>query len=248
MDQKVCRSCWTWYQSGHLVCPKCRVRLTAADATASPAAAEPVPPAPAGQPDGSKLEPQAFPRATPSGWPALVAAVGNKLTLAAGAAVLLALFVLLLGARYFSPISATDGSFSVKAPAGWSASSAKLASGEQPLLYLYGPVQDGYQTHFLVTQVPGSYRPISELEAAWPRLVETQGGGENGSPGPFSTTTVDGAPAIDSDSSIKNGRIEFLVVDHNHRTYAVIFTGAASAFADLRSTGFDRIIASWHWN
>ncbi|MDQ6883483.1 MAG: hypothetical protein M3077_04485 [Candidatus Dormibacteraeota bacterium] len=179
----------------------------------------------------------------------LLSSLSSKLTLGAGAVLLVALFVLLLGARYFSPVTATDGSFSVKAPAGWTATSDfKFSSGEKPLLALNGPIRDGLQAHFIVSQLPGAYVPMTEIQAAWPRLVETQGGGQNGAPGPMSTTTVDGAPAITADSSIKQARIEFLVVDHANKTYAVWFTGAASAFAELRSSGFDRIIASWHWN
>lgn len=249
MGDKVCRNCWSWYPATHLVCPKCRIRLTAAEAN-PPQAIEAVPSAPSLEPvaaaSGPTVPMPAEPAPTGSG---LLSSLSSKLTAGAGAVLLVALFVLLLGARYFSPVSATDGSFSVKAPSGWTATSdVKFSSGEKPLLALVGPIQDGLQAHFLVAPYPGGYIPMSEIEAAWPRLVETQGAGQNGAPGPLSKTTVDGAPAITSDSSIAKARIEFVVVDHAGKTYLVWFTGAASAFADLRSSGFDRIIASWHWN
>lgn len=250
INDKVCRSCWTWYSPGHLVCPKCRIRLTVPEAASASTVPDATSSLPLTQPAAAPAEetPSGLSRSQAGGWAGTVTALGNKLTIGAIGVVLVAGAVLLLGARYFSPISATDGSFSVKAPAGWTGSGLKLATGEKPLLALDGPIQDGLQAHFVVVRYPGGYIPMTELEAEWRRMVETQGAGQNGEPGPFGTATVDGSPAVTSDSSLRQGRIEYLVVDHGSGTYIVIFTGAASRFAELRSSGFDAIIASWHWN
>ena|GEM_PF-6437694 len=249
MNDKVCRSCWTWYPPGHLVCPKCRIRLTVPGATLASSATDANPSVPLAQPAvAAPEEPLSGLRTSrAAGWAGALPAMGDKVTIGVIGAVLVAGAVLLLGGRYFSPLSATDGSFSVKAPAGWNASRLKLPSGEKPLLALEGPIQDGLQAHFVVVRYPGGYIPMTKLEAEWPRMVETQGGGQNGEPGPFANATVDGSPAVTSDSSLKQGRIEYLVVDHATQTYVVVFTGAANRFAELRSTGFDPIIASWHW-
>ena len=111
INDKVCRSCWTWYSPGHLVCPKCRIRLTVPEAASPSTVPDATSSLPLTQPAAAPAEetPSGLSRSQAGGWAGTVTALGNKLTIGAIGVVLVAGAVLLLGALSCLLVQANRG-------------------------------------------------------------------------------------------------------------------------------------------
>jgi hypothetical protein len=236
----VCRNCWTWYANGETVCPTCRVPLTGADGgapTATPASM------------GVGQAPQAPPGApaTVLGAPPAGASGGLNRLLPLGAigVVVLIGVAIMLTLHLGGPAKASDGSFQVQAPRGWSPDTASEVDGYPVILALVGPMSGGQLSKFDVADF-GQLVPLSVIEANW-QSVSTSQLAQSGTFGPLTQTSVGGAPALIVDYTGRDFSGQLLFIDYGNKTYIVALESAPSAFSRLRGTDFAQILSSWEW-
>ena len=241
MSRAVCRNCWTWYQNGETVCPQCRVPLMVADDGAPAfAAGASTGPAPATTPTALGIAPPT----TPGGfnWVRLLPVGGIAAVIVIGIAVLASL-------NLGGPATASDGSFSVKAP-GWHPTTFSFLNGKRIVLALETR-KNGGKAEFAVADF-GQQVPLDQIAANWDQVVASPDINRLGHLGTLRSITVGGAPAlivdiqgIQSEGQSYNGQLAF--VDYGNTTYIVALASTPDQFAQFRDTDFANILSSWQW-
>ena len=241
MGQAVCRNCWTWYANGQTVCPTCRVPLMSADVGAAPVDSTQTPTADTatGAPPGPAPAPGTPLPSTGVGWMRLLP-VGGVLAIAV---IGVALFASLgLG----GPAKASDGSFSVKAPRGWTPSTTSQIGGYPVVLALSARGSNGVRSEFAVADF-GQLVPLSAIENNWALVLSSGKLPVGGTLGALTRTTVGGAPALEVDYQSSQFSGELLFIDYGNKTYIAALTSAPGDFQRLRQSDFATILSSWEW-
>ena len=239
MGSAVCRNCWTWYANGETVCPSCRIPLTGDDG-GLPTSTTPT--------MGVGSAPQG-PSATPAmGSAPLGASIGLNplLPIAAIGAVAIIGAGIMLSLHLGGPAKASDGSFQVQAPKGWSPSTTSEVAGYPVILALSAPGLDGIKSDFAVADF-GQQISISQISGNWDAVVANSNLGKEGRFGPLTPTTVGGAPALTVDYQGTTFSGQLLFIDYGGKTYIVALASRPADFQRLRSTDFAQILSSWEW-
>jgi hypothetical protein len=184
---------------------------------------------------------------TPVGAPTLGSSGGLNPLLplgAIGAVVLIGLGILLT-LHLGGPAKASDGSFQVQAPRGWSPDATSSVDGYPVILALAGPYSNGQVSKFDVADF-GQLVPLSNIEGAWGSISTSQLA-QSGTFGPLTETTVGGAPALTVDYTGRDFSGQLLFIDYGNKTYIVALESAPSNFRRLRGTDFAQILSSWEW-
>lgn len=179
------------------------------------------------------------PPTTPGGfnWVPLLPVAGIAAIIAIGFAVLASLS---LG----GPATASDGSFSVKAP-GWHPTTFSFIEGRRVVLALE-TLKNGGKAEFAVADF-GQQVPLNQIAANWDQVVASGNLNQLGHLGSLSSTTVGGAPAliVDIEGTQWGGQLAF--VDYGNTTYIVALVSTPGQFAKFRGTDFATILSSWQW-
>jgi hypothetical protein len=152
---------------------------------------------------------------------------------------------LMLSLHLGGPAKASDGSFQVQAPKGWSADATSSVDGYPVILALAGPYSNGQVSKFDVADF-GQLVPLSNIEGAWGNISTSQLA-QSGTFGPLTETTVGGAPALTVDYTGHDFSGQLLFVDYGNKTYIVALESAPADFHRLRGTDFAQILSSWEW-
>jgi hypothetical protein len=144
------------------------------------------------------------------------------------------------------PAKAADGSFSVKAPRGWSPTTTSQVQGYRVLLALAASGSHGVRKEFAVADF-GQLIPLSAIENNWQLVLSSGKLPVGGTLGALTHTTVGGAPALQVDYQSSQFSGELLFIDYGPKTYIVALTSAPSDFPSLRGGDFASILSSWEW-
>jgi hypothetical protein len=152
---------------------------------------------------------------------------------------------ILLTLHLGGPAKASDGSFQVQAPKGWTPDTTSTVDGYPVILALVGPYSNGHVAKFDVADF-GQLVPLSDIEAGW-SSVSTSQLAQSGTFGPLTQTTVGGAPALTVDYTGREFSGQLLFIDYANKTYIVALESAPGDFQSLRGTDFAQILSSWEW-
>jgi len=144
------------------------------------------------------------------------------------------------------PAKASDGSFQVQAPRGWSPSTTSQVDGYPVILALSGPTASGVRAEFAVADF-GQLVPLQDIEDNWQAVASSSNLAQSGRFGVLTHTTVGGAPALKVDYVGTKFSGQLLFIDYGNKSYIVALESAPADFDHLRGTDFAQILSSWEW-
>lgn len=178
--------------------------------------------------------------------PSASGGLNRLLPLGAIGAVVLIGVAIMLTLHLGGPAKASDGSFQVQAPRGWTPSTRSEVDGYPVILALQTVASNGAAADFAVADF-GQQIPLSTIEDNWQVVASSSNLAQSGRFGALTRTTVGGAPALTVDYVGNQFSGQLLFVDYANKTYIVALQSGPSDFGRLRGTDFAQILSSWEW-